>query len=210
MNEYSVALTFTEMMLGTVPKDPNIYASYIASTAPKEQDTEDEIESVQESEERGWTGFHCDPNGDPIIYDYMLKGFFKDACSMLSRASGKKEKGKERIPKNHSSKIVAFKKIIDGLVFVSPRQIHVDMSGPLGLLERPLRAPGGPGRPEHVCLVRSDTVPVGSKIEFTLKVLGEVNKATIEEWLEYGALRGLGQWRNAGYGTFTYELVEAF
>jgi hypothetical protein len=33
-----------------------------------------------------------------------------------------------------------------------------------------------------------------------------VTKAVLKEWLDYGALRGLGQWRNAGYGAFTYEV----
>lgn len=27
------------------------------------------------------------------------------------------------------------------------------------------------------------------------------------EWLDYGKLRGLGQWRNSGKGRFTYELL---
>jgi hypothetical protein len=28
----------------------------------------------------------------------------------------------------------------------------------------------------------------------------------VEEWLEYGELRGLGQWRNSGKGRFTAEV----
>lgn len=27
------------------------------------------------------------------------------------------------------------------------------------------------------------------------------------EWLDYGKLRGLGQWRNSGKGRFTYEIL---
>ena len=30
----------------------------------------------------------------------------------------------------------------------------------------------------------------------------------IMEWLEYGKLRGLGQWRNSGKGRFTFEVLE--
>ena len=206
MNTYEVTLTFTEAMLGTVPKDKNIYSSFIASKAPKSVDTEDEIESVQEAEEKGWTGFHCDADGKPFLFNYMIKGFFKDACSMLSRVSGKKIRGQERVAKNNSSKLTAFKKIIDGLVFVFPRKIPIMVNGEIGVLERPLRAPTPQG--ERVCLARSDTVPAGSKIQFVIKVLGEVDKKTLIEWLEYGALRGLAQWRNGGYGTFEYELIE--
>ena len=27
----------------------------------------------------------------------------------------------------------------------------------------------------------------------------------VEEWLDYGAARGIGQWRNSGKGRFTWE-----
>ena len=33
--------------------------------------------------------------------------------------------------------------------------------------------------------------------------------ALLEEWLTYGSDRGLGQWRNGGYGAFRYEIWEA-
>jgi hypothetical protein len=38
-------------------------------------------------------------------------------------------------------------------------------------------------------------------------VISCVSKALLEEWLTYGALRGLGQWRNSGHGSFTYQLT---
>jgi hypothetical protein len=31
---------------------------------------------------------------------------------------------------------------------------------------------------------------------------------TVREWLDYGQYNGLGQWRNASYGSFTWEEVE--
>ena len=67
---YEIELTLTEPMLGTTPKDPEIYKSYIASKAPEPENVEDEIESVQATEERGWTGFHLAPNGTPFLYDF--------------------------------------------------------------------------------------------------------------------------------------------
>ena len=59
-----------------------------------------------------------------------------------------------------------------------------------------------------MALARSDTAPVGSWIEFELWIMGAVPKTLLTEWFDYGALRGLGQWRNAGYGTFTYEMAK--
>lgn len=33
-------------------------------------------------------------------------------------------------------------------------------------------------------------------------------KEVLEEVLDYGALKGFGQWRNSGRGRFTWEYVE--
>jgi hypothetical protein len=186
-------LTFTEPLLGTVPKDPKIYASYIASKAADVQAAaNDELPSVPTAEESGWTGFHTMPNGTVVLMDYTLKGFFKDACSMLSRVNGTKSKA-----------LKAFKKVIDGLIFPMPRRIIINLAGPLETCERPLRAQTAQG--ERVALARSDAAPIGSTVEFELKVLGGVQDGLIEEWLDYGAVRGLGQWRNGSYGRFTWE-----
>jgi hypothetical protein len=57
-------------------------------------------------------------------------------------------------------------------------------------------------------LARSDSAPAGTSIEFNLLILGGVSHKLLIEWLEYGKLRGLGQWRNAGWGRFSYELTE--
>jgi hypothetical protein len=35
-----------------------------------------------------------------------------------------------------------------------------------------------------------------------------LTREVLESLLSYGQLKGLGQWRNAGYGTFTYILTE--
>jgi hypothetical protein len=195
MNKYKVKLTFTEPLLGTVPKDKEVYAGYIASKAAlTDEALAEELASVENVEEKGWTGFHT-VDGQPILYDYVIKGFFKDACGMLRRASGTK-----------SSKVRAYKKIIDGLVFIEPRQMPLDTHGEeLGILERPLRAQTAQG--ERVTLARSDTCPAGTTLEFELTILGQVTESLLEEWLDYGALRGLGQWRNASYGRFEYELA---
>jgi hypothetical protein len=204
MKRYHVEIEFVEDLLGTVPKNKDIYQDFVRSKAPEGTATEDELETVEEIESRGWTGFHME-DGKPILYNYAIKGFFKDACSMLSRVSGKKEKGKERIAKNHSSALTAFKKIIDGLVFIEPRKIPIIVSGDIGLNVRPLRVSTPKG--ERVSLTQSDTCPAGSKIEFDIVVLGEVSEALLREWLDYGRFRGIGQWRNASWGSFQYVMT---
>ena len=71
--------------------------------------------------DKAMTIFPRDAEGRPILYDYQVKGFFKDACGMLGRIGGKTETGKKRAV-NESGKLTAYKKIIDGLIFVSPRR----------------------------------------------------------------------------------------
>jgi hypothetical protein len=197
--EYDVKLTFIEPILGTVPKDKEVYASFIKTKGPTGND--DEMESVEETEEKGWTGFHM-VDGSPVLYNYVIKGFFKDACGMLRRVTG-----------TQSKKVKSYKKVIDGLCFVYPRRIPIFLPGydvgsaaELEVLERPLRAETAKG--PRVTVTRSDMCPIGSSITFTVKILGGISKALFLEWLDYGKERGLGQWRNGGYGSFEYEIVK--
>jgi hypothetical protein len=126
------------------------------------------------------------------MWDYQIKGFFKDACGCLARVPGTKSAG-----------LKAYRKIIDGTIFVFPRKIFINLEGKIGDCQRPLRASGPQG--ERVALAHSETVAAGSRIEFVVELLDERYVPLIKEWLDYGKLRGLGQWRNSGKGRFTYE-----
>lgn len=195
MDTFEITIRFIEPLLGAVPKDRDVYASHIMSKAAlTDEQAAEELASVEHVEEKGWTGFHKNEIG-PFLYNYVPKGFFKDACGMLRRSSS-----------TRSAKVRAYKKIIDGMVFISPRQINLELAGEMGVLERPLRAATAQG--ERVALARSDTAPVGSSLTFTVSVMGGVSEALLREWLDYGRFRGLGQWRNAGYGSFEYELAK--
>ena len=199
MDKYTVTLTMTEPLLGTVPKNKDVFATYIQGKAADlgDEAAAEELATVESMEDKGWTGFHM-LDGKPILYDYVIRGFFKSACGAL-----------RRVPGTRSHKITAYKKIIDGLVFVFPRRIAIDLPDGegLGVLERPLRAQTAQG--ERVALARSDTCPVGTTITFTLEILGSVKEADLREWLDYGRLMGLGQWRSGGYGRFEYEMIAA-
>lgn len=191
-----IKLTFTEPLLGTITKDPEVYAAYIASRAALTDDElAEELATVEKVEEKGWTGFHM-LDGQPVLYDYVIKGFCKDACGMLRRVKGTK-----------SSKIKAYRKEIDGLIFAFPRRIPLILpdGAKLGVLERPLRAQTAQG--ERIALARSDTCPPGTTLTFTLEIWGGSvdDDDLLAEWFNYGARRGLGQWRNASYGRFEWE-----
>ena len=191
---YNVTLTFTEPLLGTAPLDKEIYSTYIAEKRVGNGSAfpTDELDTIQE--DKGKTGFHR-VNGQPILYDDMIKGFFKDTCGLLSRVEG-----------TQSTKLKAYKKIIDGLVFIHPRQLPIQVVGDITTLERPLRAQTAQG--ERVALAHSEMIAAGSALTFTVNVLSDkvLPLALLQEWFDYGQYRGLGQWRNGSYGRFTYTL----
>ena len=196
MSVMRVRLTLTEEVLGTASNNPEIHSDYIASKAPDAKSREEEIEAigVDAEVEKSMTVFPRNENGDPIMWDYQIKGFFKDACGMLRKVTGTK-----------SSKIKAYKKEIDGLIFVQERQVPFVYEGEMGNCQRPLRAQTAQG--ERISLANSETIPVGATLEFTVECLVDSDMEAVEEWFDYGRLRGLGCWRNSGKGRFTWEVI---
>lgn len=191
-------LTFTEALLGTWPNNPDVARDFIASKAPDAGTIEDEIAATSVSEviEKGMTVFPKLEDGTPFLYDYQIKGFFKDSCGMLAR-----------VKTSESSKLKAYKKIIDGLIFVEPRKIPITMSGEIRSCQRPLRAQTAQG--ERVSLANSEEIPAGSSVELTVVTLDPAHEKALREWLGYGVLRGIGQWRNSGKGRFLWEELDA-
>lgn len=208
MKTLKVRITLQEEILGTSPNDAEIYSTYIGNKAPKNELKAEEVDAIDsvEIDPKGTTIFPKDEEGRPFLWDYQIKGFFKDACNMLQRVTGKDENGKKKKAVNESSKITAYKKIIDGLIFVFPRKIPLIFEGEMGRCQRPLRAQTMQG--ERVALADSETIPAGAHFDIEIKLLNEDYEKAVLEWLDYGELRGLGQWRNSGKGRFTYEVLD--
>lgn len=195
-----VRLTFTEEVLGTASNNPNIHDDYIASKAPDAPSREEEVAALGTGEvaERTMTVFPQLKDGTPFVWDYQIKGFFKDTCGALRKVTG-----------SVSSKITAFKKEIDGLVFIEERKIPFQNYKRLGECQRPLR--GNAGGYEVIALAHSETVPADTFIEFTVLCYDSKKgdlMAAVCEWLDFGCRRGLGQWRNSGKGRFEWEEIE--
>lgn len=196
MNELKVRITTTEGWLGTASANPEIHREYIASKAPSPEKTDQEVEALDTAElfEKSMTVFPR-VDGQPVVWDYQIKGFFKDTCSALRKITG-----------SESSKIKAFKKEIDGLIFIKERAIPIRYDGEITICERPLRAQTMQG--ERVALASSEEIPAGAQIEFTVLYQVPQHEKAIREWLDYGMYRGLGQWRNSGKGRFTWEEIK--
>ncbi len=196
MKEMRVKLTFTEDVLGTANANPNIHEEFIASNAPDAPSRKEEIEAigVEKEVEKSMTVFPKDENGNPFLWDYQIRGFFKSAAQAGSYMGGDK-------------KLAAYKKKIDLLVFVAERKIPFVLpeGKEMGNCQRPLRAQTMQG--ERVALANSETVPAGSTVEFTIQILEDKLASYVEDWLDFGKFNGIGQWRNASHGRFTWERV---
>lgn len=192
MTELKVKLTFIEPVLGTASGNPELHREYIASKAPDAAKLEDEVAAlgVDAVEEKQMTLFPRLEDGTPFVWDYQIRGFFKSACKAMNSADG-------------HTKLTAYKTKIDQLVFIKERKIPFQFDGEMDVLQRPLRAETAQG--PRVALASSEMIPAGATIEFTIKSLNKDLMKNVVEWLDYGELSGLGQWRSGSYGRFTWQ-----
>ena len=200
-------LTGTEPILGSNPADPKVRETYIESKKPTIQ-TENESELTPEnvlSESYGLTVFLRHPDTDtPMVFDYIVRGFLKEALLTLSPQLG----------------LVAAKSKVDKYLFAAPRHIHLcgpdgqPIKEPDGVYERPLRAMTMQG--PRVTLTGSEIINHW-QISVALTLLnstGSKGKGATLDWnavenaLDYGQFQGLGQFRNGGFGRFTWQRID--
>lgn len=199
MQKLNIEVEYIDELLGTASANPELHEEFIASKAPDAQSIADEVASigVEEAVNKAMTVFPRFEDGTPFTWDYQWKGYFKDCCGMLRRADGTKSKT-----------LKAYKKEIDGLVFPEPRKIALKLpeGGEIGSCQRPLRASTAQG--DRVALANSETVPAGTKQEFSIVVFRDALVPLILEWMEYGKYHGTGQWRNSGKGRFVCRVKD--
>ena len=138
-----IRITAIEEVLGSSPSNEDLLGTYIASKAPNEELSAQEVDNIkaQQAEDRV-TVFPKLADGTPFIWDYQIKGMFKDSCKMLAKA------GKAGYPGGKAcAAIKAYKQAIDGLLFLTPREIPFNLNGmKLDYCERSLRADTPMGR----------------------------------------------------------------
>ena len=197
MTKLKFRITFTDDLLGTCSGNADIHREFIASKAPDAQKIEDEVAAlgVEGVEEKTMTIFPKLQDGTPFLWDYQIRGFFKEICGAMRGIEGPK-----------SSKVKAYKKKVDNTVFVEPREIPLDLHGmQIDNCQRPLRAQTMQG--ERIALANSEVCPEGTSCEFTVVCMIDSDVDLVREWLEYGSYKGIGQWRNSGKGRFTFEEI---
>lgn len=196
-----VEISFMTEALGTAPARKDIYDRFVASKAPDALSRDEELATIIDCEgidgaiSQNTTIFPRNEFGDPFIWDYQIQGFFKEACGALRRDSGTK-----------SSKVKAYKKVINELVFIAERQTPINLADEMGICQRPLRADTPQG--QRVALASSETVLEGSTAEFEVLMLQKGLTGLVEEWLDYGYFHGMLQWRNGGKGRFEWRRID--
>ena len=197
MTKLTFKITFTDDLLGTCSGNADIHREFIASKAPDAQKIEDEIAAlgVDGVEEKKMTIFPKLPDGTPFLWDYQIRGFFKEICGAMKGIDGTK-----------SSKVKAHKKKVDNTVFVEPREIPLNLNGmQIDNCQRPLR--GNTPQGERTALANSEVCPEGTSCEFFVLCMIDDDVELVREWMKYGRHKGIGQWRNSGKGRFTFEEI---
>ena len=199
-----VRIRFTEGLLGTASANPDVHAEFIASKSADADKAKEERAALHAEElvEKSVTVFPRGEDGAPMLWDYQVKGFLKESMGVLLDFSEPDCKiGKAKLSR------WTFKKIVDNAVFVEPRRIPLAMpdGAKLGICTRPLRADTMKG--ERVALASSEEAPRGTVIEFEVTTLDKALDALVEKCLDYGAKKGVGQWRNSGKGRFAWEKI---
>lgn len=194
--EMKVRLTLTDEALGMAPKDRNVYEAYIASLAPDAETAEEEVARLgtEEAMDGRTKVFPRTEDGKPFLYDYQIRGMFKDSIGFLRRATG-----------SECGKLKAYKKVVDGMIFVKDRINPFEVKGEMGVCQRPMRTAGPQG--ERVALAASESIPAGSIIEFTVQMTDKALMPAVKECLDFGAYHGLCEWRNSGKGRYTWEEI---
>ena len=190
--QYKIRVTFVTSVLGSQPQK-DVASEYLGTKIVENGEAlpEDEMETLPEVLEKGTTAFHK-LDGKPLIYDYQIKGFLKEAGRIF----------------NGLQNVKALRSKIENFVFVTPRytEIHLPEGEEIGYCERPLRAETAQG--PRVALARSEEIPAGAWFEFTLEIFkSQIDDDIIRELMTYGEYKGLGQWRNGGHGRFTFEFI---
>lgn len=214
----------TSSLLGSNPANPEIHSQYVAAKvselvktglmseteakAKAEEETSmlptaEQLEEQQRDiKERGLTVFLRNGRGEICISAHVLKGYFKGALTVLKDQLG----------------LSAVKGKVDNLVFINPAYIPLTSGdepahSPDGYNERPLRAETMQG--PRVTLASSEEIDAPWELEFEITLIqnngtkrsASISWAELECALDYGAFKGLGQWRNAGHGSFTWERI---
>lgn len=249
---YLINLTFTEPLLGTANCDPDIHETHVAGkildaknrldlTKAEKTDLIAEEKALLEHQaeadlSKQKTIFPKLASGTPILWDYQLRGFFKEAIRCcLENGTVPCTQGETKVCSPSS-----VQEAVDRRLFVdrtiplrdpagekwTPDTLNRADWGDLPYLvkrtagqvptfTRPLRAMTMQG--PRVCLATSEILPAGTRATFTVTLFtgtpigakknpNRITEDMLLAALDWGRWVGIGQWRSGSFGRFTYLL----
>lgn len=165
-------------------------------------------ETFKEFDRAGTTIFLWDNDTDrPCIGDHMIYGFLKSAAEAIGRTLPKKQ-GTVFHSVSYTQSLINQHVRCDKQFIPFDRDVKKDKNGNPWFKQRSLRAMTAQG--PRISLAKSEVVEAGAKLKFELKVMkgSPIEEGHIKKMLEYGEISGLGQWRNSGWGQFTFEMMQ--
>lgn len=190
-------------ILGAQSADPKVRSAYIGKKAATLEKCQEEEAMLPEDVEKMNLSVFLRSDGALCVQDYVIKGFLKEALAALKADIG---------VLNAASKV-------DNYVSISPAYLVFTRGGepiknPDEIYERPLRAMTMQG--PRVSVTASETIHPAWSLDFDLELIHNTGSPksraltfeAIDEAMEYGRFKGLGQWRNAQNGRFTFTSCE--
>ncbi len=214
METLKMRYVFVQEVLGMMAGDKQLAESYQIAKHPdgmaadESKAHDDADESLEEGLQKASTFFPRTVDGQPMFWDYQVKGNLKNAVRMWHS----QDRFETATLKKWRLTPYLYKRTVDNTMFVRPRQLPiivpegVDVTK-LSFCERPLRAETRKG--ERIALARSEMLPAGCYIDVLIDVFNDDLVEVVRDMVEMGNLQGLGQWRNAGMGRFKAVYTES-
>lgn len=218
MKKHSVTLNFIRTVLGSAPANEDLRTQYITAKMMSGktgmsgdvalEKVKGEIENLKKDEayqekikdlgDKALTVFYRNNEGLPSISNIQIRGFFKDAFAFVAK--------EQKLFTKKSGEIYvqdAFYRdwIGDRIQFIEE---YLPIKGNIEIFSRPLRCETMQG--PRVAISSSESIKTPGPITFTLVTTNDVTEDMVKSILDRGMFRGIGQWANAQYGTFTYTL----
>lgn len=218
-NRYGLELRFTGLLMGGVPKHPQLIQTWLEARAPTVAPPDATplpelacrvvvaVHAEATEENKVWTGFQSDDTG-LYVPGFHLKAHLKDIANIARSIVGEKE-----------SEIKNLKSKLADRVFVEEENLYlysrrgerwVDIPAgrvkePTAFWEHPVHIMTMQG--PRSALKRNDYV-VQPTLRATLRVLADkvITEAVLRNLLNFGSMKGFGAERGLGHGRYEFTL----
>lgn len=201
-NRYSLEMRFGGLVMGGVPKHPDIIKSWLDARAPTRAPDDAipllelaeqvalAVQAEATAENKVWTGFMSDDEGGLYVPGFHLKAHIKDLANILKDTLGVK----------------ALKSKVADRAFVEEDKLYLGKTEPDGYWEHAVHIMTMQG--PRSALKRNDYVEQPT-VRASLRVLADkvVTEDVLRAIFDYGTIKGFGAERGLGHGRYEYTLT---